>query len=236
MAQATQRLGPSRAEVLEVLRSFGEPVPVATVARALNLHQNTARFHLEALTEAGLATRAVEQRIRPGRPKTLYRAIASRDKNHFRQLARAMVRHFAAGTDDRVDRARAAGEAWGVEMRREAGRAQPEQQPLDRLVEAMDRLGYRPQFENCAEPTIVLRHCPFVELVGAQPDVVCELHLGLARGLLGPDTPWQATSLEPWAGPDRCLMHLSRMGVTPPPSPPEPADGIAHGITDHHDD
>lgn len=236
MAQVTQRLGPSRAEVLDLLRNLGEPVPVATVARAMNLHQNTTRFHLEALAEAGLVTREVEQRESPGRPRTLYRAVASRDKDHFRQFARAMVRHFAARTDDRVDQSRAAGEAWGVEMRREARLLEPQQQPLDRLVGAMDRLGYRPQFQDGAEPTLVLRHCPFLELAGAQPDVVCELHLGLARGLLGTDTPWRATSLEPWAGPDHCLLHLARLGSSPPPPALGPAAEIEAAPADHADD
>lgn len=211
MNPTTTTLGPSRAGVLEFLRSAGEPTTVATVAEAVRLHHNTTRFHLEGLTEAGLATRQIERSHRPGRPKALYQAVAGRDQNHFRQLATAMVRHFAAQLPDREEQARAAGEAWGTELRQDAERSRPDQQPLARLTEAMDRFGYRPQLQEGSEPALVLRPCPFLALAGAQPDVVCQLHLGLARGLLGPDQPWRASSIEPWATPERCLLHLARV-------------------------
>ena len=72
------RLGPTRAEVLHHLRTIGEPVPVSDVAVVIGLHQNTTRFHLDALTESGLVVREVEQRNQPGRPKVLYRAAPGR--------------------------------------------------------------------------------------------------------------------------------------------------------------
>ena len=47
-------LGRSRTDVLEVLRAADGPLGVQEVAQRTGLHSNTARFHLEALTEAGL--------------------------------------------------------------------------------------------------------------------------------------------------------------------------------------
>lgn len=89
MTQTIAATRPSRAEVPNLLRNLAEPVPVATVAPAINLHHNTTRLHLEAPRQAS------------------------------------------------------------------------PQQPLNRSVGATDLLGYRPQLENGAEPTIVLQHCPF---------------------------------------------------------------------------
>jgi predicted ArsR family transcriptional regulator len=50
-------LGRSRARVPEVLRAAGSPLGVQEVADRTGLHPNTERFHLDALAEAGLATR-----------------------------------------------------------------------------------------------------------------------------------------------------------------------------------
>lgn len=210
MHRRQERLGPMRAEVLHQLRELAEPVPVGRVAAAVGLHPNTTRFHLDALADAGLVIREVEHRTQPGRPKVLYQAARGHRGNHYQELAAAMVRHFAAGLADRSERARAAGESWGQELRADLERTLPEQEPLDRLVGCMTELGYDPRLEAGPEPVLVLRPCPFLDLAGADPDVVCQLHLGLARGLLGPDQPWQVVSLQPWVMPDRCLLHLAR--------------------------
>lgn len=68
-------LGQSRAEVLDVLRAAGGPAGVREVAARTGLHPNTARFHLDALVDAGLATRAPQPWAVPGRPSTAYRAV-----------------------------------------------------------------------------------------------------------------------------------------------------------------
>ncbi len=35
------------------------------------------------------------------------------------------------------------------------------------------------------------------------------LHLGLVRGLLGPDQPWTATGIQPWVTPTTCRVRLA---------------------------
>lgn len=59
-AEDTSALGRTRADVLEMLRTADGPLGVREVAQRTELHQNTARFHLEALVEAGLAVREGE--------------------------------------------------------------------------------------------------------------------------------------------------------------------------------
>src|SRR5207247_7545080 len=69
-------LGQSRAHVLDLLRAAGSPAGVRDIADQAGLHPNTARFHLDALVDAGLAARAPKERTTPGRPSVAYRAVA----------------------------------------------------------------------------------------------------------------------------------------------------------------
>ena len=48
---------------------------VQEIADRAGLHPNTARFHLDALVDAGLAARAPKERTTPGRPSMAYRAV-----------------------------------------------------------------------------------------------------------------------------------------------------------------
>ena len=77
-------LGPSRARILDLLRAEELPLGVREVADRTGLHQNTARFHLDALADAGLATREARPgplRAGPawptGRPRTAARRAAA---------------------------------------------------------------------------------------------------------------------------------------------------------------
>jgi predicted ArsR family transcriptional regulator len=205
------RLGPTRAEVLDRLRAAGRPLAVSEVSEAVGLHPNTTRFHLDALTDAGLAIRDMEHRERPGRPKLLYRAAHAHRESGYQDLAGAMVRHFAGTVDDRARHALAAGETWGAELRAERALAGDED-ALTRLVGSLDGLGYSPELRTGDETVLELHRCPYVELADDDPEVVCTLHLGLVRGLLGPDQPWTVTAIQPWVGPSTCEVRLVPAG------------------------
>ncbi len=202
------RLGPTRAEVLEHLQALGRSAPLDAIADAVGIHQNTARFHLDALTAAGLVDRQIEHRDVPGRPKVLFRAARISSDASFESLAQVMVRHFAAGVDDRSDRAVEAGVAWGEQVRAELVASDPAKTPIDRLVDGMAWLGYEPHLDNGPEPVLNLRPCPYASIATDDPDVVCQLHLGLMRGILGPGQPWEVVSIEPWAEPTTCRVRL----------------------------
>lgn len=202
------RLGPTRAEVLEHLQGIATAAPLDAIAGAVGIHQNTARFHLDALTAAGLAERQIEHREVPGRPKVLFRAARISSDASYENLAQVMVRHFAGGLKDRSERAVDAGVAWGEQVRAELVESDPTKKPLDRLVDGMAWLGYQPQLINDPEPVLNLRPCPYASIANDDPDVVCQLHLGLMRGILGPDQPWDVVSVEPWAGPTTCRVTL----------------------------
>lgn len=201
------RLGPSRAEVLDHLREFGGGASAAMVAAALGLHANTTRFHLDALAGQGLVLRELERRSLPGRPRVLYRAVDGPAADHYRDLAAALVRHFAGPLEGRAALARQAGHAWGRELRTGLVRADPGQPPVQRLVTCMAGLGYAPRLE--AGDLLVLRPCPFAAIAGEDPEVVCQLHLGLIRGVLGDDQPVRVRGIRPWVTETRCEVQLA---------------------------
>ena len=109
-------LGRSRADVLDMLRAADGPLGVREVAQRMGLHPNTARFHLEALVEAGLAVRETEDRETPGRPRIGYRAVADgpAGRRRYRLLAE-MLTSLIAGTMPEPGRAaEEAGREWGA--------------------------------------------------------------------------------------------------------------------------
>lgn len=199
--------GPSRAEVLDHLRSTGAAQPVAAIAAAVGLHENTTRFHLDALIEAGLVHRESESRQRAGRPRVLYRAEPAPSTEHFQDLAAAMVRHFAGPMADRGRRAESAGMAWGAELL--AGLPSEPDAALPRLVGCLARMGYQPELIDGPPPFIELHPCPYSGLAAEDPDTVCRLHLGLLRGLLQEGDPWEVAALEPYVTPDLCIVRIA---------------------------
>lgn len=209
---------PVRARLLEVLRA--EPaLDAAALAERLVLHINTVRAHLNVLHEAGLVDAVAEQRVRPGRPRLLYRvtdaapqAAAERDDG-YRFLATILASFLRATVPDTSAAAQQAGEAWGgfvVDKPAPFTRVGPGE-GIDRLVDMLADLGFAPELDRAdpQRPRVVLRRCPFLDVARDHQDVVCAVHLGLMRGALDElDVDVVAQDLIPWATPDTCVAHL----------------------------
>ncbi|GAY09389.1 metalloregulator ArsR/SmtB family transcription factor [Pseudonocardia sp. N23] len=206
--------GPGRRdEVLATLRGSPEPMSVAEIASRLHVHPNTVRFHLDILVDDGRAERAPVVPAGPGRPPLFFRALPGMDPagpRNYRLLAAALVGSLAAGPDP-ATAAATAGRAWGARL---AG-GSPARSASDgvrSLVTLLDELGFAPQWPGAgrADGQIALRHCPFLELATTDAHVVCPLHLGLMQGAMHAlASPVSVDRLEPFAGPDLCLAHLS---------------------------
>src|SRR5215469_14665351 len=141
-------LGRSRAAILDMLHGADHPLDVREVASRTGLHTNTARFHLEALVEAGLAARETEDRETPGRPRIGYRAVADGPggQRQYRLLS-VMLASLIAGTmPEPAAAAEAAGREWGAYL---AEQPPPFQRPsaaegIAKLTGIMRRLGFEP--------------------------------------------------------------------------------------------
>lgn len=216
-------LGPSRARTLEVLQDAGRPLGVQEVAALVDLHVNTARFHLDGLVAAGLATRRQEAREGPGRPRAVYAPVANGaqvGQRSYRLLAEILTSFLAASVPEPSAAAVEAGKVWG---RYFSERPAPFQQTsveqgLDQLLQILADIGFDPEASGTAqEPRVRLRHCPFREVAKEHRDVVCSIHLGLMQGAVAEmQAPLTVEGLEPFVEPALCLASLRAAPATSP--------------------
>ena len=209
-------LGQSRAHVLDLLRAAGSPAGVRDIADQAGLHPNTARFHLDALVDAGLAARAPKERTTPGRPSMAYRAVAGGEtmgRRRYRLLAEMLTSLIAGMLPKPGEAAGEAGREWGRYLteppppyqRLDAGDA------VERLTATMAEIGFAPEaVTDGTQYQLRLRQCPFREVAENHQDVVCQLHLGLMQGALAQmRAPVTADRLQPFAEPSLCIAYLA---------------------------
>ena len=209
-------LGQRRAEVLDMLRAVGTPVGVREAADRMGLHPNTARFHLDALVDAGLAVRAPQARTAPGRPSTGYQAAeggSAAGRRQYRLLAE-MLTSLISGVLPRPGEAAAeAGRQWGRYLTDQPAPYErvDADQAVQGLAGTLEEIGFAPQVGIAgAQHQIRLRHCPFREVAENHQDVVCGLHFGLMQGVLDQmRTPVTVDRLQPFAEPALCIAYLT---------------------------
>ena len=173
-ADLSTRAGLSAAQrrVLEVVESAAEPQTTVQLARALNLHHNTVREHLDALVSAGFVATSTRPTGHRGRPSLLYSSTApdpAEVLNTYLTLLDAIA--DTLGTDEK-------GQDGGA-----------------RLLAELAALGFAPE---ATERGIILRACPLVTEDRVPHPLVCMMHEGylnevFARHGLAPDLTRQTT-------------------------------------------
>jgi len=209
-------LGRSRAHVLDLLRAAGSPAGVQEIAGRAGLHPNTARFHLDALVDAGLAARAPAERAAPGRPSMEYRAVEGggpAGRRHYRLLAEMLASLIAGMMPTPGEAAAEAGREWGRYLTEQPPpyRRLSADEAIERLAVTLEEVGFAPEaMADGAQSQLRLRRCPFREVAENHQEVVCQLHLGLMQGALAQmRAPVTADRLEPFAEPSLCIAHLA---------------------------
>ena len=212
-----RRLSASTERLLTTLRAQGEPASLAALAATTTLHPNTVREHLETLVRAGLATRTRGQPAGRGRPAWSYEATAAiSEASEYAALAVVLSSTIARTSSQPSVDAEHAGEDWGRSLARGRGAA-PTTPELarDRAVQVLDDLGFGPRQDPSAPSTVRLTRCPLLEAARSNPRIVCNVHLGMVRGVLseyGADSAGSA--LTAFAEPGACLL------VVPPVDEP----------------
>jgi len=210
-----------RRDVLRVLKAGPGPMSIAAIAKVLDVHPNTVRFHLDKLVGDGRVERVVPGGRQPGRPPLMFRAVPQMDRSgprQYRVLAEILAATLASGRDPSA-KAQAAGREWARQFKMpvQQQKTTSAKKSIEHLVGVLDEFGFAPERRRSGgEQQIGLRHCPFLELAESQSKVVCSIHLGLMQGVLESESaPVAVDRLEAFVQPDLCLAHLKVHGNSP---------------------
>ena len=182
LQQQARALGdPTRHSIFLYLVASPDAVSVAELTEHLGLNHNAIRQHIAKLVEADLVVESKAAPTGPGRPRLLYTVdpvVESRwgVVGPYERLSMLLSEIIRSGDSP-------------VEVGRRAGRSARQatgapDAALAELEAAMAREGFAPEVrrrEDVAD--VVLHNCPFESTALADPDTVCQLHLGLAEGV-----------------------------------------------------
>lgn len=202
---------PRRQRIVEELDGAPGGLDAAQLAGRLGVHQNTARFHLGVLADAGLvAGRPV--RGERGRPRILYtRTAGQEERSDEHRLLAAVLTGAVAQVDEGRARAEEAGRAWGrylVPRPLPLAEVSDEQATQD-VVGLLAGQGFEPE---AGPDGILMRRCPFHELAEQHPEIVCSVHKGLIEGALDElGSRLEVGGLDVFVEPDLCVAHLRRV-------------------------
>lgn len=172
---------PTRHRLFRYIADSPYPVGVAELTDYVKLNHNAVRQHLAVLKEAGLVVEEVEDRVRPGRPKLLYRLHPDASGRWGTSGEYPWLAGLLASALRRQQNPRQVGRQDG---HRRAAELSGTGDPVELLESEMIRRGFRPsRVEKGRRVEFVLGRCPFAEVAESDPGTVCELHLGLAEGL-----------------------------------------------------
>jgi predicted ArsR family transcriptional regulator len=202
-----------RVRIVDELR--GEPggLGVRELGRRLGLHENTIRWHLGILDDAGFLDSRAAANGKPGRPRMLYLLRpgagepAGRDEH---RLLATILTGSLAELDDGERRAENAGRAWGRYLVRRPSPLEhvTDEQAVSEVTHLLEEQG----FATTAEGTeIHMRRCPFHALAETNPAIVCGVHRGLISGALAElGSDLDVEGLDVFVRPDLCVARLRK--------------------------
>ena len=190
-----------RVRIVAELRAEPDGLGVRELGRRVGLHENTIRWHLGILGDAGLVEAHPAAHGKPGRPRMLYFARPAVDEAVDRddhRLLATILTGTVAELPDGERRAEASGRAWGRYLVRRPS-------PLARVT---DEQGFAPVIEGTE---IHMRRCPFHDLAEQTPEIVCGVHRGIVSGALAElGSDLEMDGLDVFVRPDLCVARLAR--------------------------
>lgn len=173
---------PTRHRIFEYITDASDPVGVAELTELLGLNHNAIRQHLAKLVDADLVVEVAPVVAGRGRPRLQYVVAPSVESRWgaigpYERLAVLLTEMVRSG-ESPVEVGRRSG------LRHQLGGTVDAADPVASLVEQMERQGFAPAVRQRGRAVdVTLQVCPFESAVLADPDTICQLHLGLAQGL-----------------------------------------------------
>lgn len=172
---------PTRYRIFRYIADATTPAGVAELTEHVALNHNAVRQHLTKLVEAELVVEDTAPPTGRGRPRLQYWLHPAADSQWgvagpYERLSLWLSEMLRSGSTA-VEVGRRVG------RRRRLGPASSDD-PIATLVAQMARHGFDPDVEVAdGQADITLRTCPFASVALADPDTVCEIHLGMAYGV-----------------------------------------------------
>jgi predicted ArsR family transcriptional regulator len=200
-----------RVRIVEALRADRDGRDVRQLSRHLGLHQNTVRWHLGILGDAGLVESRPGRSGKPGRPRMLYvlrpGATDGAGRDEHRLLA-TILTGTVAELEDGEERAEQAGRAWGRYLVRRPSPLEHtgDQEAVAEVTRLLDEQGFAAEAHGLE---IHMRRCPFHDLAETNPAIVCGVHRGLVSGALAElGSDLDVEGLDVFVRPDLCVARL----------------------------
>ncbi|MDQ2650372.1 MAG: helix-turn-helix domain-containing protein [Actinomycetota bacterium] len=173
---------PTRHAIFRYIAGAPGPVDIAELTDLLRLNHNAIRQHLAKLVAAGLIIDGTAPRTGRGRPKLVYEVAPGVESRWgvtgpYERLAALLTEVIRSGRTP-------------VEVGREAGAAMraalsPSHDGVEGVAVTMAKQGFAPVVRRRGtRAKVVLETCPFASTVLVDRETVCQLHLGLAEGLV----------------------------------------------------
>jgi predicted ArsR family transcriptional regulator len=201
---------PTAARMFEFMNSSRRRLSTAELAELAGVHPNSARLHLARLSEAGLIERSTAAGDR-GRPHYEWwispdARIDEKRPVAYRDLASWLSRSISTFGGDLEGV-----EAAGCQIGRGLVPAGGGGRPTEVLESALSAMGFQPRRrDDGARTSFTLTNCPYRDVAKANPGVVCTLHRGIARGLVGQVDPESELTGFVVKDPERagCLIEI----------------------------
>ncbi|MDE2281555.1 MAG: hypothetical protein KGJ92_02130 [Actinomycetales bacterium] len=203
-----------RQALLELLRRETHPIDAQEAARAIGLHRNTARVHLDLLVSSHLAERIREVRTIPGRPRVLYRTRSGASDHptsntDYRDLAGLLASQLSERPDVREIALRA-GRRWASALEADTlpSDEMSARDAIKVVTTLLDGLGFEAE---AGGDCIRLHSCPFGDVAREHRSVVCAVHLGMLTSTFDHlHTSLSVAGLDPFVSDDPllCVVRL----------------------------
>lgn len=208
----------TRYRLFRYIVDAARPVGVSELTGYVGLNHNAVRQHLTVLKDAQLVIEETEPRDRPGRPRLLYRQHPEVADRWDAPGSYAWLAGLLSAAVRRKQSSRQVGRQDG---HRRAAEISGAGDPADLLELEISRRGFRPaRTARGSRIEFQLRRCPFADVAAADPDTICQLHLGLAEGLTEGLGQLQVERLVPkdphQAGCKLSVRRLPEGAQTPP--------------------
>jgi predicted ArsR family transcriptional regulator len=179
-AQARAIGDPTRHAIFRHVADAPAPVTVSELTDRFELNHNAVRQHLAKLVAARLLIEERAAPSGPGRPRLVYSVDPTAESRWgvtgpYERLSLLLTEVIRSG-DTPVEVGRRAGHDDAADL--------AEGDPRAALMDVAARGGFEPTLEQRGDEVEVLLHsCPFAAAALADPDIVCELHHGIAIGV-----------------------------------------------------